>query len=712
MIIIIRESLNDSVSEVQNVENVFELFKKCIIRYINMDNRVYSTIRREMTRDECRKCLRYLELDAYGNMVSVLRAQGLLTNSKQRLLQELAKILHISNERHRAEVRRAVNDEKLTMIAEQLNGPNTAIDWIMEGRRSTPLLPRLKARNAFTMLANSLSYAATRANDNNPVEENKEEDKDIPDESKICFKIENISPIEAGSCNAQATVNCRKRSIHEANKVLNIDKDQEKRPIKIKYQDIQQVNSTKQDLPSFSPPHNKVLVLSSNSLETLNHANENETLLETKMEQNETTIAQHQGVTIIPLSVTCAGSSLIAPSKDVLSESTNTLVPVHSTINCNTKVTTCATNSTKNKDKTTVQNKINTRLPVNTGTLDSLPHIRNNDTQLENQDIQLSAPTSKSEVVNLNPCIKNVPTTVQANVKTVSSIKSAISTCARFTAPGTMVSSGPGPPNVKSVVTTLACKKLPVAIINQSTAKMRVTLNSDKTVNITNHPNKKLTTKTNVIVIQKGSNKGIMLSHAGKEVLGKVIMGGKKLSVANQQNPSTVNILPHPINLDNCNQTPMMLTATHVDNIKTSIKSSRLLQEGDSNEVHLKDTGSSFKTNNSITTLEETVCRKSKEVCKEVHSQVVNITNIKKLKRNEEDHTNSKSFTQDNFSNNLQKEDSLCSMEMNTNIFENGFQSTDINLENFECLVENGDHIPENKNNSISVTYKINPSNS
>lgn len=49
-------------------------------------------------------------------------------------------------------------------------------------------------------------------------------------------------------------------------------------------------------------------------------------------------------------------------------------------------------------------------------------------------------------------------------------------------------------------------------------------------------------------------------------------MGGKKLSVANQQNPSTVNILPHSINLDNGNQAPTMLTATHVDTIKTSIK--------------------------------------------------------------------------------------------------------------------------------------------
>nr|XP_050853917.1 BRCA2-interacting transcriptional repressor EMSY isoform X1 [Vespula vulgaris] len=661
-----------------------------------MDNRVLRSVRREMTRDECRKCLRYLELDAYGNMVSVLRAQGPLTSNKQRLLQELAKILHISNERHRAEVRRAVNDEKLTMIAEQLNGPNTAIDWIMEGRRSTPLLPRLKARNAFTMLANSLSLATSRANDNCPIEENKEEEKEVLDESKICFKIEKKSTIEAGSCNAQGTINCKKRSIHEANKVLNIDKDQEKRPIKIK-----------QDLSSFSPPH-KVLVLSSNSLETLNHANENETSIEAKMEQSETTITAHPGVTIIPLSVTCAGSSrIVAPSKDVLSESTNTLVSVHSSMNCNTKVTTCATNSTKNKDKTTVQNKHNTKLSVNTGTFDSLPHTRNNDTQSENQDIQLGAPTSKPEVINTSPCVKNVPSTVQSNVKTVSSIKSAISTYARFTAPGTMVSSGPGPPTVKSVVTTLACKKLPVAIINQSTAKMRVTLNSDKTVNITNHPNTKLTTKTNVIVIQKGSNKGIMLSHAGKEVLGKVIMGGKKLSVANQQNPSTVNILPHSINLDNGNQAPTMLTATHVDTIKTSIK------EGDSNEVHLKDTGSSLKTNSTITTLEETVCRKSKEVCKKIHSQVDNTMDLTKLKKNE-DHTNHKLFAdmQDNSPSNLQREDSICGMEINTSIFENGFQSTDINLENFECLVENGDHIPEDKNNSISVTYKTNPSDS
>lgn len=52
-------------------------------------------------------------------------------------------------------------------------------------------------------------------------------------------------------------------------------------------------------------------MLSSNSLETLNHANENETSIEAKMEQSETTVTPHPGVTIIPLSVTCAGSSRI-----------------------------------------------------------------------------------------------------------------------------------------------------------------------------------------------------------------------------------------------------------------------------------------------------------------------------------------------------------------------------------------------------------------
>ncbi|XP_012137016.1 uncharacterized protein LOC100874885 isoform X4 [Megachile rotundata] len=140
---------------------------------------MWSKKHETMTRDECRKCLRCLELDAYGSMVSVLRAQGPFTNEKQKLLQELAKVLHISNERHRAEVRRAVNDEKLATIAEQLNGPNTGTDWTIEGRRVIPLLPRLKARSAFTTIANSLALATVAANRRNfPVHEKTEDAKD------------------------------------------------------------------------------------------------------------------------------------------------------------------------------------------------------------------------------------------------------------------------------------------------------------------------------------------------------------------------------------------------------------------------------------------------------------------------------------------------------------------------------------------------------
>jgi len=52
-------------------------------------------------------------------MVSVLRAQGPLTEGKQKLLGDLATALHIPNERHQAEIRRAVNDDKLSLVADK-----------------------------------------------------------------------------------------------------------------------------------------------------------------------------------------------------------------------------------------------------------------------------------------------------------------------------------------------------------------------------------------------------------------------------------------------------------------------------------------------------------------------------------------------------------------------------------------------------------------
>lgn len=47
----------------------------------------------------------------------------------------------------------------------RLNGPNTWTDWAIEGRRTIPLLPRLKSHTAFTGLANSLSLVLAAANE-------------------------------------------------------------------------------------------------------------------------------------------------------------------------------------------------------------------------------------------------------------------------------------------------------------------------------------------------------------------------------------------------------------------------------------------------------------------------------------------------------------------------------------------------------------------
>lgn len=62
------------------------------------------------------------ELEAYGSMISVLRAQGPLTDDKQKLLQQLAKLLHISDERHRCEIRRVANDQILQQLQNTFMG--------------------------------------------------------------------------------------------------------------------------------------------------------------------------------------------------------------------------------------------------------------------------------------------------------------------------------------------------------------------------------------------------------------------------------------------------------------------------------------------------------------------------------------------------------------------------------------------------------------
>ncbi|XP_016962122.1 BRCA2-interacting transcriptional repressor EMSY [Drosophila biarmipes] len=118
----------------------------------------------EMSRDECRGMLRRLELESYSHVVSVFRAQGGLSETKTKLLEELRQHFHISQERHRAEVRRAANDEQLCTIAENVCGPNTWQEWSREGRRPYPLLPRISPQTALSIVANDLAAKACEEN--------------------------------------------------------------------------------------------------------------------------------------------------------------------------------------------------------------------------------------------------------------------------------------------------------------------------------------------------------------------------------------------------------------------------------------------------------------------------------------------------------------------------------------------------------------------
>lgn len=57
------------------------------------------------------------ELQSYSSVVSTFRAQGILNEMKGKILKDLREAFHISDDRHRAEVRRVVNDETLSTIA-------------------------------------------------------------------------------------------------------------------------------------------------------------------------------------------------------------------------------------------------------------------------------------------------------------------------------------------------------------------------------------------------------------------------------------------------------------------------------------------------------------------------------------------------------------------------------------------------------------------
>ncbi|PAA82606.1 hypothetical protein BOX15_Mlig023466g2, partial [Macrostomum lignano] len=94
----------------------------------------------DLTREECLGLLRRKELRLYGDAVSVMRAQGALTEAKRDLLRGLRAALGVSETRHRCECRRAALDEELSAIADWVFGRDTGGDWREEGRCVVPAL--------------------------------------------------------------------------------------------------------------------------------------------------------------------------------------------------------------------------------------------------------------------------------------------------------------------------------------------------------------------------------------------------------------------------------------------------------------------------------------------------------------------------------------------------------------------------------------------
>lgn len=147
-----------------------------------------------------------LELESYSNVLGAFRAQGTLNAVKLRILKDLREAFHISDARHKAEVRRVVNDESLSTIAKMLvisiviplvahnkpsnftgffsftalfflifhnhfflsrtYGPNTEIEWSKEGNRGFLILNRKPGQTALSAIANKVSELGDTLNRN------------------------------------------------------------------------------------------------------------------------------------------------------------------------------------------------------------------------------------------------------------------------------------------------------------------------------------------------------------------------------------------------------------------------------------------------------------------------------------------------------------------------------------------------------------------
>eukprot|EP00095_Tigriopus_kingsejongensis_P003642 maker-scaffold606_size125303-snap-gene-0.22 protein:Tk03642 transcript:maker-scaffold606_size125303-snap-gene-0.22-mRNA-1 annotation:"transcription factor ap-2 epsilon" len=104
------------------------------------------------------------ELEAYASVISALRTQGELTKERRKILHDLSNVLSIAPERHKTEVRRAVNDERLATVAKRLTGSLCETEWAREGRRIIPLLRRAVPLTAYTSAVDEAQRAAERHN--------------------------------------------------------------------------------------------------------------------------------------------------------------------------------------------------------------------------------------------------------------------------------------------------------------------------------------------------------------------------------------------------------------------------------------------------------------------------------------------------------------------------------------------------------------------
>ncbi|TRY67763.1 hypothetical protein TCAL_16926 [Tigriopus californicus] len=112
----------------------------------------------------CQGIRRKLELEAYSGVVSALRVQGELTKERRKILADLSNVLNITPERHKTEVRRAINDELLGTVTKRLTGSLCETEWAREGRRIIPLLRRALPLTAFTSAADSAQVEAENHN--------------------------------------------------------------------------------------------------------------------------------------------------------------------------------------------------------------------------------------------------------------------------------------------------------------------------------------------------------------------------------------------------------------------------------------------------------------------------------------------------------------------------------------------------------------------